>query len=46
MCRKIEKQKVEKENKKYIIDEMRKIVLSKTDYFEKGQAKIWKYEDH
>ncbi|MFB7142374.1 FMN-binding negative transcriptional regulator [Gottfriedia sp. NPDC056225] len=27
-------------------DEMRQIVLMTTDYFEKGQAKPWKYEDH
>ncbi|PGL69406.1 transcriptional regulator [Bacillus sp. AFS055030] len=27
-------------------DEMRKIVLKTTDYFEKGQSKPWKYEDH
>ncbi len=27
-------------------DEMRQIVLKTTDYFEKGQSKPWKYEDH
>ncbi|WP_088041082.1 FMN-binding negative transcriptional regulator [Bacillus sp. EAC] len=27
-------------------DEMRKIVLHTTDYFEKGEASPWKYEDH